>query len=43
LTAEEQRRVAASVPKAKASVQRPAAARKQAALQSHPILSGGSK
>jgi len=42
LTAEEQRRVAASMPHAKAAVQ-PRSNRRQAALESHPGLSGGSR
>jgi cytochrome c551/c552 len=42
LTAEEQRRVAASMPRAKAAVQRPSN-RKQAAVESHPAASGGSR
>jgi cytochrome c551/c552 len=42
LTAEEQRRVAASMPRAKAVVQRPSN-RKQAAVESHPAASGGSR
>jgi cytochrome c551/c552 len=43
LTPEEQRRVAASAPKAKAAIQQLAPRRKQAALEPHPILSGGSR
>jgi cytochrome c551/c552 len=42
LTPEEQRRVAASMPHAKAAVQRPTN-RRQAALGSHAALSGGSR
>ncbi len=42
LTPEEQRRVAASMPHAKAAVQRPKTSR-QAALESHPAASGGSR
>jgi cytochrome c551/c552 len=42
LTAEEQRRVAASMPRAKAAVQ-PRTNRKQAAAESHPAASGGSR
>src|SRR5208282_702536 len=42
LTAEEQRRVAASMPRAKASVQTHSN-RKQAAVESHPAASGGSR
>jgi cytochrome c551/c552 len=42
LTAEEQRRVAASMPRAKAAVQ-PRTNRKQAAVESHPAASGGSR
>ncbi len=42
LTAEEQRRVASSMPRARAAVQ-PATLRKQAATNSHPAASGGSR
>jgi cytochrome c551/c552 len=42
LTAEEQRRVAASMPHAKAALQ-PHTNRRQAAVQSHPAASGGSR
>jgi len=42
LTAEEQRRVAASMPHAKAALQ-PHTNRKQAAAESHPAASGGSR
>ena len=42
LTPEEQRRVAASMPRAKAAVQLPTD-RKQAAMPSHPIAGGGSR
>jgi cytochrome c551/c552 len=42
LTPEEQRRVAASMPHAKASVQKPSV-RKQAAIESRPAASGGSR
>ena len=42
LTAEEQRRVAASIPRAKAALQ-PSTRRKQAAVESHPTVSGGSR
>ena len=42
LTAEEQRRVAASMPRAKAAIQ-PSTSRKQAAVESHPTVSGGSR
>jgi cytochrome c2 len=42
LTAEEQRRVASSMPRARAAVQ-PATHRKQAAAESHPAVSGGSR
>ena len=42
LTAEEQRRVAASIPRAKAAIQ-PSTSRKQAAVESHPTVSGGSR
>jgi cytochrome c551/c552 len=42
LTAEEQRRVAASMPHAKAALQ-PATRRKQAVVQSRPAASGGSR
>jgi cytochrome c551/c552 len=42
LTAEEQRRVASSMPHAKASVRRPSN-RKQAEVESHPTVSGGSR
>jgi len=42
LTPEEQRRVAASMPHAKAAVERPTV-RKQAAVESHPTVSGGSR
>ncbi|HYM77436.1 MAG TPA: c-type cytochrome [Candidatus Dormibacteraeota bacterium] len=42
LTAEEQRRVAASMPRAKAAVERPTM-RKQAVVESHPTVSGGSR
>jgi cytochrome c551/c552 len=43
LTAEEQKRVAASMPRAKAAIQRPSTDRKQAAIESHPTASGGSR
>jgi len=42
LTAEEQRRVASSMPRARAAVQ-PATRRKQAAADTHPTLNGGSR
>jgi cytochrome c551/c552 len=42
LTPEEQRRVASSMPRAKAAVQ-PSTNRKQAAVESHPTASGGSR
>jgi cytochrome c551/c552 len=42
LTAEEQRRVAASMPRAKAAIQ-PSTSRKQATVESHPTVSGGSR
>jgi len=42
LTPEEQRRVAASMPHARAAVQRPSS-RKQAAIESHAAASGGSR
>jgi cytochrome c551/c552 len=42
LTAEEQRRVAASMPRAKAAIQ-PSTSHKQAAVESHPTGSGGSR
>ena len=42
LTAEEQRRVAASMPRAAAAVVRPGR-RKQATVQAHPAVSGGSR
>lgn len=42
LTSEEQRRVASSMPRAKASVEHPSN-RKQAASESHPAISGGSR
>ncbi len=42
LTAEEQRRVAASMPRAKAAIQ-PSTSRKQAAVEPHPTVSGGSR
>ena len=43
LTAEEQKRVAASMPRAKAALQQPSSDRKQAAVESHPAGSGGSR
>ncbi len=43
LTPEEQRRVAASMPKAKTASVKPAGNRKQAAVVSHPAASGGSR
>ncbi len=43
LTAEEQRRVASSMPRAKAAVQEPSSNRKHAAVESHPTASGGSR
>jgi hypothetical protein len=42
LTPEEQRRVASSMPRAKAAVQ-PSSTRKQAAVESHHTASGGSR
>jgi len=42
LTAEEQRRVASSMPRARAAVP-PARSRRQAAVESHPAASGGSR
>jgi len=43
LTAEEQRRVAASMPKAKAALAKPPSTRKQAAVVSHSAAGGGSR
>ncbi len=43
LTPEEQRRVAAAMPRARAAVARPAAQRKQAAVDEHRASSGGSR
>jgi cytochrome c551/c552 len=43
LTPEEQRRVAAAMPRARAAVARPAAQRKQAAVDEHQTSSGGSQ
>jgi len=43
LTPEEQRRVAASMPKAKTAAVKPAGVRKQAAVVSHAAASGGSR
>ncbi|MGA8344808.1 MAG: hypothetical protein WB781_22950, partial [Candidatus Sulfotelmatobacter sp.] len=43
LTPEEQKRVAASMPRAKAAVQQPSSNRKQATLESHHTASGGSR
>jgi len=42
LTAEEQKRVASSMPRAKAAVE-PSSNRKQAAVESHRMASGGSR
>jgi hypothetical protein len=42
LTPEEQRRVASSMPRAKAAVE-PATSRKRAAVETHPAASGGSR
>ena len=43
LTPEEQRRVASSMPHAKTAAIQPATTQKQAAVQSHPAASGGSR
>jgi hypothetical protein len=43
LTPEEQRRVAASMPHAKTASVRPAGVRKQAAMEPHQAVSGGSR